>query len=120
MNIVIAMIIVMFRPVLFAIHATGKVKYMSLLAGITYTAILPATYFYFKHGYSANTPYVLSVIAFLICSFGNMFILKNIYPLFPSRVLSGRRLGDVSLLLFCLCCFLSICISAFPMVSDVS
>ena len=93
MNIVIAMIIVMFRPVLFAIHATGKVKYMSLLAGITYTAILPATYFYFKHGYSANTPYVLSVIAFLICSFGNMFILKKYLSAFSIKSFVWEAFG---------------------------
>lgn len=90
LNIVIAMIIVMFRPVLFAIHATGKVKSMSLLAGIVYTLILPVTYIYFKYGYPASVPYVLSIVAFFICSFGNLFILKRYMPAFSIKIFLGR------------------------------
>ncbi len=90
LNVVVAMIIVMFRPVLFVIHATGEVKYMSLLAGIIYTLILPITYFYFKCGYPASTPYILSIIAFLICSLGNLFIVKKYMMSFSIKSFLGQ------------------------------
>lgn len=82
LNIIICLIIVMFRPVMFSIHAVGRLAMMSVFSGIIYTMILPVMYIYFKNGSSPVIPYFISIVAFSICSLGNLLILKRLVPYF--------------------------------------
>lgn len=82
LNIIICLIIVMFRPILFSIHAVGKLAVMSIFSGVIYTSVLPVTYIFFKNGSSPTVPYLISIVAFCICSLSNLLILRKLIPIF--------------------------------------
>lgn len=57
------------------IHATGNVKYTSIINGTLYLLVIPVTYFSFKAFHTPWVPYLYNVIAVVIGSVVNCFLL---------------------------------------------
>lgn len=63
------------RPFVTAIHATGKIKWMSLTSGIVLLSILPISYVLLKAGYPPYIPFIV----YLVATIGELNI--NVYLL---------------------------------------
>lgn len=57
---------ILFRPVVFGIHATGNAKRISLINGTIYIAVLPIAYVLLKLGGSPVVPFVLNIVLLLV------------------------------------------------------
>lgn len=127
---------VMFRPIMYSIHATGKVKRMSLINGTIYLSTLPISYFLLKQGYPPITPYIINIILMALGSISNLLILKKYLPLFsilsflskvivpicfitlmsiplPLFLLTTMKSSWIRFILICIACVISIGISVF-------
>lgn len=71
-----------FLPLMFAIHATGRVRLMSLLDGSIWFLTLPFTYLFFNLGLSPITPYVIKLILLVFVVNVNVRITKKNIPKF--------------------------------------
>lgn len=85
LNIVGCMVLVFFQLVSCSIHATGHVKYLNILIGLIYMAILPISYIFLQKGYSPIIPYVVSIFAFILVAFFSLYILRRYMPTFSIR-----------------------------------
>lgn len=73
------LISVMFRPCVFCIHSTGRVKWMSFVTGTLFYLMIPVAYILLNLGYSPIAPMVSSIIFMIItCCFYLYFIKCNI------------------------------------------
>lgn len=61
---------ILFRPIVFGIHATGNAKRISLINGTIYILVLPLSYILLKVGGSPIVPFVLNIALLL---FGQIF-----------------------------------------------
>ena len=77
LNVLICLVFVISQPVVYAIHATGNVKYLNLYMGILYMSILPVSYLFFRLGYPPIMPYYISLAVFMLCAWGYLFLLKK-------------------------------------------
>ena len=57
---------IMFRPIVFGIHATGNAKRISLINGTIYIIVLPLSYLLLKMGGSPVIPFVLNIVLLFI------------------------------------------------------
>lgn len=73
---------IIFRPVLYGVHATGRIARMSFLNGTIYLLVIPITYFLFKENYPPVTPYICNVLLALVAAFVNLFTLKSYVKIF--------------------------------------
>lgn len=86
LSLIGSLMLVIFRPIMFSIHATGRVKWMSLINGTIYLLVLPITYGLFKRNYSPVSPFVvLNIFLFFICGLFNLKILKSMLSLFSIK-----------------------------------
>jgi len=76
------MISIIFRPVLFSIHATGEIKKMSFINGTIIFMTLPISYYFLKIGFTPLVPYVVNIILMVIYSLHMPFLLKTLIPQF--------------------------------------
>ena len=106
MNILICMIIVLFRPITYSLHSVGRLKYSSLISGGIYALMLLFTYVLFKLGYSPITPYFATILAFIFCSLSNIVILKYYFSEFSAKMFLKKVLG--------ICALVSILSIVFP------
>jgi len=86
LSIVNNWISVMFRPIVYGIHATGNVKRISIINGSIYLAVLPLSYFFLKMGGGPVIPFILNIILLTIGHF--IFTLnafKREVPMFSRR-----------------------------------
>ena len=67
------------------IHATGRIKRISLINGSMYILVLPFSYFAFKLGCEAWTAYLFNVLAVLIGLTSNAWTIRLYLPTFPFR-----------------------------------
>ena len=58
------------------IHATGKVKRISLINGSLYLSVIPITYFAYKFGLSVYSAFVFNVIAVFIGCMSNVYTMQ--------------------------------------------
>lgn len=57
---------ILFRPIVFGIHATGNAKRISLINGTIYILVLPLSYILLKIGGTPIIPFVLNIILLLL------------------------------------------------------
>ena len=75
--------VVLFFPLSAVIHATGKVKRISLLNGTLYLLVIPITYFFFKFtDCTPLIPYICNAILGIIGCFINLQTVKMYVPAF--------------------------------------
>lgn len=61
---------ILFRPIVFGIHATGNAKRISIINGTIYLSVLPISYILLKIGGSPIVPFVLNIVLLLV---GHLF-----------------------------------------------
>jgi len=64
--------------IVFATHATGRIKNLSILGGTIYILVLPSSYFLLKAGFSPIVPFVINIILAIARSLTNMACLKSL------------------------------------------
>jgi len=57
---------IMFRPVIFGVHATGNAKRISLINGTIYLSVLPLSYMLLKLGGSPVVPFILNIVLLFV------------------------------------------------------
>ena len=73
---------IMFRTVSFAIHATGRVKRISLLNGSIYLTVIPISYIMLKFDYSPVAPYIINILLLFVGCSMYLITLRNYIPEF--------------------------------------
>lgn len=82
LNIIVGLTNVVFLTINHAIHATGKIKLLSIVSGGLYMLIFPVTYLFYYLGYPPETYYMVVIIFSLIAVGSNVSILKTVLPQF--------------------------------------
>ena len=68
---------IVFRPVIFAIHATGNAKRISLINGTIYILVLPISYLFLRNGASPVVPFIINILLLLLGH--SVFSLSTLY-----------------------------------------
>lgn len=71
------------------IHATGRIRQLSLLNGTLYALVLPFSWIVFSHGGQPFWPFVYNAAVMGICVFLNLDLLHRLVPSFAVRPLLG-------------------------------
>lgn len=71
-----------FLPLVFAIHATGKIRFMSVVNGSIWFLVVPITYIMLKMGCSPIVPYVTKIALLTFVVFSNIYSTKKNIPEF--------------------------------------
>ena len=83
------------------IHATGRMKRISIINGSLYLSVLPVTYMSFKLGLPAYFPYLYNVLSITLGMFSNAWTVKKYIPLFDfKKFLNNVYLRCLLILLF--------------------
>ncbi len=61
LTLVNQLVSIAFRTMMFSIHATGRIRAMSLINGATYLLVLPLSWILLRNGFSPITPFVLNI-----------------------------------------------------------
>ena len=64
------------------IHATGRIKRISLINGLLYISVIPVTYMAYKCGVSSSFPFIYNVIAVILGTISNAWTVKLYIPSF--------------------------------------
>ncbi|NRT13274.1 polysaccharide biosynthesis protein [Flavobacterium sp. 14A] len=73
---------IMFRTVMFSIHATGKMKRISFINGTIYIMVLPISYGLLKLGFSPIAPFLINIFLLTIGCASNLITLNLYIPEF--------------------------------------
>ena len=65
------------RPFIMAIHATGKMKFLNLTAGISLLMVLPISYLSLKLGAPSYTPFIIYIIGTIVEFSFELYILNK-------------------------------------------
>ncbi len=80
LNLITSLIYALGAPMIFAIHATGKIKSLSFISGTIYLLVIPISYIFFKMGYSPTIPYIFNLILIIFWYFTITIILNYLIP----------------------------------------
>jgi Na+-driven multidrug efflux pump len=73
---------IMFRTIMFSIHATGNMKRISFINGTIYMMVLPISYVLLKLGFSPVAPFVVNILLLIIGCASNLITLNKYIPEF--------------------------------------
>ena len=77
---------IMFRPIVYGVHATGNAKRISVINGSIYLSVLPLSYIFLKMGGSPIVPFVLNIVLLLIGqTFFSLPTFKRYFPEFSIK-----------------------------------
>ncbi|MFN3019475.1 hypothetical protein ACK1KB_00610 [Chryseobacterium sp. TY3] len=85
LNILVGLFTVSFLTLNHAIHATGRIKTLSIVSGGLYILIFPVTYLLYKIGYSPSSYYYVMIFFCIIAAICNMYFLKIVLPQFDLK-----------------------------------
>lgn len=68
----------LFRPVVYGIHSTGKIRDMSMINGSIILLVVPLAYICFNFGFQPFWAYLLNILLLLCASIVNLFQLQNL------------------------------------------
>lgn len=75
--------VTLFLPLMYIIHATGRMKRISFINGTLYLMVLPITWFLFKMGFPPTTPFVINAVFVLLgAGLSNLYSVKLYIPTF--------------------------------------
>lgn len=69
-------------PVMYAVQATGHIKFTSLVNGSLCFMVLPLTYLFLSLGYSPLIPFYINLSMILFLAYSNIYSLKKSVPSF--------------------------------------
>lgn len=76
------LISIMFRTIMFSIHATGNMKRISFINGTIYILVLPVSYVLLELGFDPVTPFVVNIGLLIIGCISNLITLNKYIPEF--------------------------------------
>ena len=82
----LAVLISMFLPLVYAIHATGKIRFMSIVNGSIWFTVVPITYFMLKAGGAPIVPYVVKYGLLVFVVISNFYSVKRYIPGFDRKL----------------------------------
>lgn len=85
----------LFRPVVYGIHSTGKIRNMSLINGSVILCVLPLSYLVFQIGASPVWAYILNIVLLFIASGINLIQLQRLMPEFRVYTYMQKVLFEV-------------------------
>ena len=71
-----------FIPLVYAIHASGNIRFMSLVNGSIWVTVVPITYFMFLAGKSPLVPYIVKYFLLALIILSNLYSIKKNIPEF--------------------------------------
>lgn len=72
----------MFLPLVFAIHASGKIRFMSVVNGTIWFLVVPITWILLEYGFNPVVPYVTKICLFVFVAVSNIYSTKHNIPEF--------------------------------------
>ena len=72
----------MFLPLVYGIHASGKIRFMSIVNGAIWLTVVPITYFMLKAGGAPIVPYVVKYFLLVFVVISNFYSIKKNIPEF--------------------------------------
>lgn len=82
---------IIFRPIVFAIHATGYAKRISLINGTIYIMVLPLSYVFLRFGASPVVPFIINIALLIIGHvFFSLSTLRKYVPQFSVSAFIAR------------------------------
>jgi len=82
-----------FLPLVFAIHATAKIKFMSVVNGSIWFMVIPLTWLLLKAGYDPTVPYILKIFLLVFVVLSNLYSTKKNIPAFNIRIYLRRAVS---------------------------
>ena len=76
---------ILFRPIIYSIHATGKIKKTNFINGSIYLCVIPISYILFQYNFQPVTPYIVNIILLSIGCALNLHILHLLIPEFSIK-----------------------------------
>jgi O-antigen/teichoic acid export membrane protein len=92
LNLIPSLIYTLCSPMVFAIHASGKIKGFSFITGTIYLSVIPFSYLFFKMGFSPIIPYILNIILMMILYIAVTLILQYLLPQLSYSVISLKNI----------------------------
>lgn len=74
-----------FLPVTIGIHATGRIKWISIMSGMLYILVIPFAYVGYKVGWPAEIAYAYNLFAAFIVMFVNVAIFRRYAKFFSGK-----------------------------------
>ena len=129
-------------PLTYAIHASGNIRFMSLVNGIIWITVVPITYFLLLAGKSPISPYIVKFFLLLLVALSNLHSVKKNIPefnrtvflknaLFPALVSAAISMGATATVYYlfagpswwrflavCATSTVSVCATVFGIVFD--
>lgn len=90
----------LFLPLVFAIHASGKIRFMSVVNGTIWFMVVPITYVLLYFGFSPVVPYVTKVCLLLFVVISNMYSTKKNIPAFDVPLYLKKAIVPAGLMAF--------------------
>lgn len=81
-DLIMVLIIAMFRPLTYAIHASGRIRLMSIINGIIFLTSVPISYFLLLGGSAPIAPWIAKCVLQLFVATANLFNVKRNIPEF--------------------------------------
>lgn len=78
----LGLLIAIFLPLVYAIHASGKIRFMSIVNGLIWITVVPITYFLLLSGKSPIIPYVVKYFLLFFVVLSNLYSVKKNIPEF--------------------------------------
>lgn len=82
----LAVLTSVFLPLVYAIHASGKIRFMSVVNGSIWLTVVPITYFMLKAGGAPIVPYVVKYGLLFFVVISNFYSVKKNIPAFDRRL----------------------------------
>lgn len=105
--LVINIFSVIFTPILFSIHATGRIKMMSFTSGTIFMLSLPLSYVLLKNGCSPVIPYAVTVVLHFCACLSYLWVLTKKLAVFSAVVFVKK--------VVLVCCWVAILSSLLPL-----
>ena len=78
----INLIRVMFSPIIFGIHASGRIRNMSVVNGTILLCIVPISYFLLGSGVTPVIPFIVDFFLMIVLSIADLYFIKQNIPKF--------------------------------------
>lgn len=82
LELILSLCSTLFIPLMFAIHATGRIRLMSILNGTIWFMVVPITYVMLYLGADPVTPYIIKIGLLLFVVLANIYSIKRSIPTF--------------------------------------
>ena len=88
----LGLLIAIFLPLVYAIHASGNIRFMSIVNGTIWVMVVPITYVLLLSGKSPIVPYVVKYFLLFFVVLSNLYSIKKNIPEFDRTLFLKRTI----------------------------